>query len=61
MGPVASLAARLIEPTATMEVARGMGRPVKVLFQPHRYSRTRRFAPEFADALATGWINNYVL
>ena len=38
---------------ATMEVARGMGRPLAVLFQPHRYSRTQRFAPEFADALAT--------
>ncbi len=27
------------------------GRPVKVLFQPHRYSRTQQFAAEFADAL----------
>jgi len=40
------------EVLAIMEVARGFGRPVKVLFQPHRYSRTARFAPEFADALA---------
>ena len=28
------------------------GRPVAVLFQPHRFSRTARFAREFADALA---------
>ncbi len=41
------------EVLAIMEVARGFDRPVKVLFQPHRYSRTRQFAPEFADALAT--------
>ncbi|MBM4130604.1 UDP-N-acetylmuramate--L-alanine ligase, partial [bacterium] len=37
---------------AVMAVARGFGRPVAVLFQPHRYSRTERFAREFADALA---------
>jgi UDP-N-acetylmuramate--alanine ligase len=37
---------------AVMAVARSFGRPVKVLFQPHRYSRTERFAREFADALA---------
>ena len=37
---------------AVMAVARGFGRPVSVLFQPHRYSRTERFAREFADALA---------
>jgi UDP-N-acetylmuramate--alanine ligase len=41
------------EISATMEVARGLGRPLAVLFQPHRYSRTQRFAREFADALAT--------
>ncbi len=35
-----------------MEVARAQGRRVAVLFQPHRYSRTRYFAREFADALA---------
>jgi len=29
------------------------GRTVRVLFQPHLYSRTRHLAPEFADALAT--------
>ena len=40
------------EVSAIMEVARGFGRPVKVLFQPHRYSRTQQFAAEFADALA---------
>jgi UDP-N-acetylmuramate--alanine ligase len=28
------------------------GRPVRVLFQPHLYSRTRHLAAEFADALA---------
>jgi len=28
------------------------GRTVRVLFQPHLYSRTRHLAPEFADALA---------
>ncbi len=37
---------------AVMAVARGFGRPVSVLFQPHRYSRTERFAREFADSLA---------
>jgi len=37
---------------AVMAVARNFGRPVAVLFQPHRYSRTERFAREFADALA---------
>ncbi|MBK8166491.1 MAG: UDP-N-acetylmuramate--L-alanine ligase [bacterium] len=37
---------------AVMAVARSFGRPVAVLFQPHRYSRTERFAREFADALA---------
>jgi UDP-N-acetylmuramate--alanine ligase len=36
-----------------MEVAHGFGRPVAVLFQPHRYSRTQVFAREFADALAS--------
>ncbi|MGD9547749.1 MAG: UDP-N-acetylmuramate--L-alanine ligase [Candidatus Krumholzibacteriia bacterium] len=41
------------EITATLEVARTYGRPVAVLFQPHRFSRTQRFAREFADALAT--------
>ena len=40
------------EIVATMAVARATGRPVAVLFQPHRYSRTQRFAAEFADALA---------
>jgi UDP-N-acetylmuramate--alanine ligase len=28
------------------------GRTLRVLFQPHLYSRTRHLAPEFADALA---------
>lgn len=40
------------EVLAIMAVARAFGRPVKVLFQPHRYSRTLQFAAEFADALA---------
>jgi UDP-N-acetylmuramate--alanine ligase len=39
------------EVLAIMAVARAFGRPVAALFQPHRYSRTRQFAPEFADAL----------
>ncbi len=37
---------------ATLEVARSFDRPVAVLFQPHRFSRTASFAPQFADALA---------
>ena len=37
---------------ATCEVALEWGRPLAVLFQPHRYSRTAHFAREFADALA---------
>ncbi|MCP4572432.1 MAG: UDP-N-acetylmuramate--L-alanine ligase [bacterium] len=37
---------------ATLETARSWERPVAVLFQPHRYSRTACFAAEFADALA---------
>ena len=37
---------------ATLEVARTWDRPLAVLFQPHRYSRTAHFAAEFADALA---------
>jgi UDP-N-acetylmuramate--alanine ligase len=40
------------EVAAILEVARGFGRPVHVLFQPHRHSRTATFAREFADALA---------
>ncbi len=41
------------EVLAIMEVAHGFGRPVAVLFQPHRFSRTAMFAREFADALAS--------
>ena len=37
---------------ATLAVAREMNRPVMALFQPHRYSRTRMFIAQFADALA---------
>ncbi len=37
---------------ATMEVALSYGRPVSVVFQPHRYSRTQMFQREFAEALA---------
>jgi UDP-N-acetylmuramate--alanine ligase len=40
------------EVLAIMAVAKEFGRPVKVLFQPHRYSRTQQFAAEFADAMA---------
>ncbi len=40
------------EVAATMEVARAQDRRVVVLFQPHRFSRTRHFAREFADALS---------
>jgi len=40
------------EIAATLEVAHTYGRPVTVLFQPHRYSRTAMFAREFADVLA---------
>jgi len=36
---------------ATMDVARKLGRPLTVVFQPHRFSRTAMFAREFADAL----------
>jgi UDP-N-acetylmuramate--alanine ligase len=39
------------EITATMEVARAQQRRTVVLFEPHRFSRTRRFVREFADAL----------
>jgi len=38
---------------ATMDVALSYGRPVSVVFQPHRYSRTQMFQNEFADALAS--------
>jgi UDP-N-acetylmuramate--alanine ligase len=40
------------EISATMEVARAQDRRLAVLFQPHRYSRTRHFVREFADALS---------
>ncbi len=40
------------EVLAIMEVAQEFQRPVAVLFQPHRFSRTEMFAREFADALA---------
>ena len=40
------------EISATMEVARAQGRRIVVLLEPHRYSRTRHFVREFADALA---------
>jgi len=41
------------EVLAIMEVAHEFDRPVAVLFQPHRFSRTEMFAREFADALAS--------
>ncbi len=40
------------EISATMEVARAFDRRLAVLFQPHRYSRTRHFARAFGEALA---------
>jgi UDP-N-acetylmuramate--alanine ligase len=40
------------EVAAILAVAREFDRPVNVLFQPHRHSRTVTFAREFADALA---------
>jgi len=40
------------EVSATLRVARTAGRRVTVLFQPHRYSRTRHFRDGFAEALA---------
>ena len=42
------------EVAATIEAARGLypGRRLRVLFQPHLYSRTRHLAPELAAALA---------
>lgn len=38
---------------ASLTTARSMRRHVRVLFQPHTYSRTRAFLQEFADALST--------
>jgi len=40
------------EIAATLAVARDEGRPVVVLFQPHRYTRTARFHREFGEVLA---------
>jgi UDP-N-acetylmuramate--alanine ligase len=40
------------EISATLDGARAHGRRVAVLFQPHRFSRTRHFARQFAEALA---------
>jgi len=40
------------EVLAIMAVACAFERPVKVLFQPHRFSRTLQFAAEFADSLS---------
>jgi len=39
------------EVSAALDTARGTGRRVLVVFQPHLYSRTRDLAPEFARAL----------
>ena len=36
------------EVTATLGACRATGRPVRLVFQPHRYSRTRRFMDDFA-------------
>jgi len=40
------------ELSATMEVARAQGRRIVVLFEPHRFSRTKQFVSEFGDALS---------
>ncbi len=40
------------EVEATLRTARRMGGRVRVVFQPHRYRRTARFADRFARALA---------
>ena len=40
------------ELAATLRVARASGRRVVVLFQPHRYTRTRHFSAQFADVLS---------
>ncbi|MBU1073760.1 UDP-N-acetylmuramate--L-alanine ligase, partial [bacterium] len=40
------------ELAATLRVARTSGRRVVVLFQPHRFTRTRHFHAQFAAALA---------
>jgi len=39
------------EVKATLAAARGTGRTVRVVFQPHRYLRTRQMWPRFAEAL----------
>ncbi len=39
------------ELAATLEAARGLGRRVRAVFQPHRYLRTARFLDRFAEAL----------
>ncbi len=39
------------ELAATLRAARGLGRRVRAVFQPHRYLRTARFLNEFAEAL----------
>ncbi len=38
---------------ATMEVAKSYGRPISVVFQPHRFSRTLQFCREFGEALSS--------
>ena len=40
------------ELAATLKTARGLGRVVRAVFQPHRYLRTARFLDDFASALA---------
>ena len=40
------------EVEATLKTARRIGKRVRVVFQPHRYLRTARFADRFAQALA---------
>ena len=36
---------------ASLQALRSMGRPLTVVFQPHRFSRTQRMYREFANAL----------
>ncbi|MBR0056577.1 MAG: FAD-binding protein, partial [Kiritimatiellae bacterium] len=35
---------------ALLETARGLGKPILAIFQPHRHTRTKALAGEFADA-----------
>jgi len=41
------------EIAATHAAARGLGRPILAVFQPHRFSRTRKLLDEFTDVLGS--------